>query len=146
MVKFLKTIWYKLKKSKFVKELMKVDNPEDYINKYNLFKEHYSKYKEGKYEPNKIEEMLGNYLKSKGLKRIEEVLKELDIKQKIIEDSNIINKLTERITKLELNINELQDLVLATLQDNKNLKEKFKTLNLLNFKKTMKPKGRFNVK
>ena len=144
-MKWLKSLFYKIKKSRFIKELTKLDNPEDYVNKYNLFKQYFLDYKKGRYDPDKIEEMLGNFLKSKGLKRIEDVLKEIDIKEQIIKDSNIINKLTERITKLESNVNELQDLVLATLQDNRNLKEKYKTLNLLNYKKTMKSRGKFTT-
>ena len=147
MFKLIKSLFYKIYKSRFIKELLKVDTPEDYIEKYNAFKDYYSKYKEGKYDKEVIEEMLGAYLKSKGLKKIEEVMRELDIKNKILEDSNIINKLIERIDKLETNTNDLQELVLAVLQENKHLKEKFNTLNMLNWKKTTgKNRNKFSVK
>ena len=145
-MKWLKSLFYKIKKSRFIKELFKsLDSPEEYLNNYALFKEYYLDYKKGRYDTEKIEEMLNNYLKSKGLKKIEEVMRELDIKNKILEDSNIINKLIDRIDKLETNTNDLQELVLAVLQENKHLKEKFNTLNMLNWKKTTKSRGKFTT-
>lgn len=146
-MKCLASLRYKIKKSKFLKLLKKfLEDPDKYLDIYEQFLSIFIDFKQPRYEPNELSIKFDSLLESKGLKSKDKVKKELDIRNKIIEDNNILNKIIKDIKDIDSNVNELQELVIKVLQDNKALKEKYKTLNLLNFKKTMKNRSTISSK
>lgn len=139
---------YKLKKSKLLKKLIKeMDNPETYIVIYQEFLDYFSSnYKDDKTEE-EITEMFNSYLKSKGLKLIEDVLNEIQSKIKVEDDNYIVLELQKNYEDIKNRMIELQELVLKSVQEIKGIKSqvslRMKSLNQLSNKR--QPKLRSNI-
>jgi len=141
--KKIQTLFYKLKKSKLLKQLKKsIENPDDYLQHYNTFLSIFKKYKGKKYDGDKLEEMFNNFIMSKGLKKIEEVVEELKLRDEVKNDNYVVLEIRNRIENTEEQMRTLQELVIKTVEDNKKLKnlvtEKLKFLNNLNEKKQVR--------
>ena len=140
MCRKLKTFTYRLKKSKLLKKLGKLsDNPDSYLEVYESFLSIFKDYKQDKYDEDKINEMFDNFLLSKGLKKIESIILELESKKQVQDDNLIVMEIRNRMDNLEESQRNLQELVIKLTENNKETKklvmEKLKILNNVTKKK-----------
>ncbi len=134
-----KTFMYRIRKSKLLKKLGKMDNPDSYLELYEEFLLIFKSYKQDKYDIEKINDMFNNYLASKGLRKIEEIILELNSKKQVKDDNYIVLELRQRMNNLEESQRTLQELVIKLTEDNKSIKilvmDKLKILNNITKKK-----------
>ncbi len=134
-----KTIIYRLRKSKLLKKLGKMDNPDSYLEVYESFLSIFKDYKQDKYDEDKINEMFDNFLLSKGLKKIESIILELESRKQVKDDNYIVMEIRQRMEGLEEQFRNLQELTIKLSESNKEMKklvnEKLKILNNLTGKK-----------
>ena len=130
---------YRLRKSKLLKKLGKMDNPDSYLEVYESFLSIFKDYKQDKYDEDKINEMFDNFLLSKGLKKIESIILELESRKQVKDDNYIVMEIRQRMEGLEEQFRNLQELTIKLSESNKEMKklvnEKLKILNNLTGKK-----------
>ena len=148
MCRKLKTIAYRFRKSKLLKQLGKtIENPDSYLELYESFLSIFKDYKQEKYDEDKINEMFDNFLLSKGLKKIESVILEIESKKKVQGDNFIVMEIRGRMESIEDQFRNLQELTIKLTESNKETKklvmEKLKILNNVTNKK--QSKKRFTV-
>ena len=134
-----KTLMYRIHKSKLLKKLSKMDNPDSYLEVYEEFLLLFKGYKEPKYDIDKINDMFNNFLASKGLRKIEEIILELNSKKQVAKDNYIVIEIRQRMENLEESQRTLQELVIKLTENNKETKilvmDKLKILNNITKKK-----------
>ena len=119
------TIMYKISRSKLLKQLAKeIDNPDNYVAIYQQLVDLFSGYKSKKYNEETITKMLDLYLEKKGLNKISDVLEELEQKKEIREDNYVVLELKQDVDELNRKMLDLQELVIKSVEDNKNLRNK----------------------
>ncbi len=148
MCRKLRTITYRLRKSKLLKQLGKtLDNPDNYLELYESFLSIFKDYKQDKYDEDKINEMFDNFLASKGLKKIEDIITELEERKVVTNDNYIVLEIRNRMDGLEEQFRNIQELVLKLSENNKLTKtlvmDKLKILNNVTNKK--QSKKRFTI-
>ena len=148
MCRKLKTIAYRFRKSKLLKQLGKtIDNPDNYLELYESFLSIFKDYKQDKYDEEKINTMFDNFLLSKGLKKIESVILELESRKQVQGDNFIVMEIRGRMDSLEEQFRNLQELVIKLSEENKQTKtlvmDKLKILN--NVTKKKQSRKRFTV-
>ena len=143
-----KTIAYRFRKSKLLKQLWKtVENPENYLELYESFLLVFKDYKQDKYDEEKINEMFDNFLLSKGLKKIESVILDIESRKHVQGDNYVVMEIRGRMESIEEQFRNLQELTIKLTESNKETKilvmEKLKVLNNVTNKK--QSKKRFTV-
>lgn len=142
-----KTLRYKLKKSKLLKRLLKeIDNPNTYLIVYEQFLTLFKDYKKNKYDVNEMNKKFDDYLSGKGLKRIEEIIKELS---HINPDNFVLLELKNKYQVMDEKIAELQELMIRILDEFNTIKSKinknYKMANINNNRKVIKSRSQIQV-
>ena len=135
---------YILQRSKLLKELAKaIDNPDTYISVYQQLVDLFSMYKSNRYNEEIILKMLDLYLEKKGLNKIAQILEDIENKEQVKEDNYVIRELKQDISELQRKMVELQELVIKSVEDNKNIQQKVNNkVRILNVKKERKVRSK----
>lgn len=138
--------FYRFQKHKYVKKLLNLlEKPSEYLDIYNEFLELYRRRKERKekYKDVNIEELFNSYLVSKGLKKIDEVITEIELRDRILKDKNNLLTFQKRLDKIEGLVENLQEQVIVVLKENQSFKDRMRNTNMLS-NKTIKSRSKIS--
>ncbi len=89
-----------------------MNNPDSYLEFYESFLLIFKDYKQDKYDEDRLNDMFDNFLLSKGLKKIESVILELESRKQVQDDNYIVMELRNRMESIEESQRNLQELVI----------------------------------
>ena len=117
------TIMYKISRSKLMKQLIKeAGNPDNYVNVYQQLIDLFTSYKHKRYNEETIKKILDLYIEKKGLEKVEDKLEELELRREVRDDNYVILELKQNIDNLNRKMIDLQELVIKSVDENKNLR------------------------
>ncbi len=118
------SLGHKIYKNKMIKQLRKsLEEPETYIELYNKFLEHFKEYDDKTAECD-VEEIFNHYLKSKGLKIIGDITREIMMKTIVEEDNIIVLEIQQNVNELNEQMINLQEMMIKNLDNTKDLRKR----------------------
>ncbi len=117
------TIMYKISRSKLMKQLIKeASNPDNYVKVYQQLIDLFTSYKHKRYNEETIKKILDLYIEKKGLEKVEDKLEELELRREVRDDNYVVLELKQNIDNLNRKMIDLQELVIKSVDENKNLR------------------------
>jgi len=117
-MKCYKSFFYKFKKSKFIKKLSKsIDADKTYLQIYEDFLSIFKDYKQDRYDQQELNNLFDNYITSKGLKSISEVMSEILQQDQINIDNYVLKELKDKYDDLNDRLEEVQELIVKNTEN-----------------------------